>query len=511
VSFILAATPAGWGYLQDGPKEAGLMKSVSRRDFIKHSGAAVAAAGVLSTARRSVWAQVAGANDRIRVAVVGVRKKGIEHIKAFRGIPGVQLAALCDADTQFLDLEVKKLQDAHEAVETYVDIRRLLENRNIDAVILSIPDHWHALATVWACQAGKHVYVEKPTSYSIWEGRKMVEAARKYNRIVGVGSQERSDTGLLAFAKHLKEGHLGKVRFARAISYGLRESIGKVNGPQPIPPTCDYNLFQGPASLTPLMRQNLHYDWHWCWPTGTGEIGNLGGHVLDDCRWIIGIDDLPRRVISLGGRFGYDDDGETPNTQIAYYDYAEVPVIYEVRGLPAKKGVNWEDQYRGIRFGMVIQCENGYFAGGRGGGWTYDNNDKRLNQFPGDGGGTHQANFIEAVRSGKRETLHADIREGHLSAALCHMANISYRLGRRQSVEETKGTVADRELLKECFERLLPHLEANGIDLAKTPLTVGPTLSWNNQAEKFEGEHGDWANMLLSRTYREPFVVPEQV
>ncbi len=487
------------------------MKDVSCRTFIKSSGAALAGAGVLSTVRPNVWAQVSGANDRIRVAIAGVRKKGIEHIKYFRDLPGVELAALCDCDTQFLDLEVKNLKNINVTVERYVDIRRLLENRNIDVVVLSIPDHWHALATVWACQAGKHVYVEKPTSYSIWEGLRMVEAARKYDRVVGVGSQERSDTGLLAFADHLKKGSLGKVRYARAVSYGLRETIGKVNGPQPIPATCDYSLFQGPAPLTPLMRQNLHYDWHWCWPTGTGEIGNLGGHVLDDCRWILGLKELPRRVISLGGRFGYDDDGETPNTQIAFYDYEELPVIYEVRGLPAKKGVNWEDNYRGIRFGLVIQCESGYFAGGRGGGWTYDNNNKRLNQFPGDGGGTHYQNFIDAVRSGKRDKLRADIREGHLSAALCHMANISYRLGRRQSVQETNSTVAGNELLKETYERLLPHLEANGIDLAKTPLTVGPMLSWNNQAQQFQGEHGDWANMLLSRTYREPFVVPEKV
>jgi predicted dehydrogenase len=487
------------------------MKNVSRRHFIRSSGAVLAGAGVVSTVQRSVWAQVAGANDRIRVAVIGVRKKGIEHIKAFREMPGVQVAALCDCDTQFLDLEVKNLKDLKQTVTSYVDIRRALDDKSIDAVILSVPDHWHGLMTVWGCQAGKHVYVEKPATYSIWEGRQMVEAARKYGRVVGVGSQERSDTGLLAFAKHLKEGHLGKVRYARAISYGLRESIGKVTGPQPVPPTCDYSLFQGPAPLTPIMRQSLHYDWHWCWPTGTGEIGNLGGHVMDDCRWIIGIDSLPRRVISLGGRFGYDDDGETPNTQIAYYDYPEAPLLYEVRGLPAKRGVNWMDQYRGVRFGLIIQCENGYFAGGRGGGWTYDNQDKKLNQFPGDGGGTHQTNFIEAIRSGKPGNVRADMRQGHLSAALCHMANISYRLGRKQSVQETNAAVAGTELLKETVGRLVPHLEANGIDLAKTPLTVGPTLNWSDSAEKFQGEHADRANVLLSRTYRQPFVVPEKV
>ena len=202
------------------------MGNVSRRHFIKGSGAALAGAGALSTLPHGVWAQVAGANDRIRVAVVGVRKKGIEHIKAFGETPGVQIAALCDCDTQFLDLEVKNLKARNQTVAAYVDIRRALDDRSIDAVILSVPDHWHALMTVWACQAGKHVYVEKPATYSIWEGRQMVEAARKYGRVVGVGSQERSDTGLLAFAEHLKQGSLGKVRYARAISYGLRESIG---------------------------------------------------------------------------------------------------------------------------------------------------------------------------------------------------------------------------------------------------------------------------------------------
>ena len=483
------------------------MENVTRRDFIKNSAATV----VLSTLPGSVWAQVAGANDRIRVAIIGVRKKGIEHIKAFREIPGVQVAALCDVDTQFLDPEARKLQDLNETVDTYIDFRKVLDDKNIDAVVLSVPDHLHAMMTVWSCQAGKHVYVEKPASYGLWEGRKMIEAARKYDRIVGVGSQNRSDDGLLAFAQHLKEGHLGKVRFARAISYNVRTSIGKVNGPQSIPPTCDYNLFQGPASMTPLMRENLHYDWHWCWPTGTGEIGNLGAHVLDDCRWITGISELPPRVMSLGGRFGYDDDGETPNTQIAYYDYADIPVIYEIRGLPAASGSDSSDHYRGVRFGMVIQCEDGYFAGGRGGGWTYDNKHTKIKHFPGDGGGTHQANFIDVLRSGKRGDLRADISEGHISAGLCHLANISYRLGRKQSVGESNGLLSENEMIDDSCQRLLAHLQANNIDLVKTPLTVGPMLSWNNRTERFENEGSDWANMLLSRNYREPFVVPDGV
>ena len=238
------------------------MNDMNRRSFVKTSMAAVGGVATASTA----WAQIRGANEDIRLAIVGVRKKGIEHLAAFRKVPGVRIAALCDADTQFLDIEKKHFSDRNETVKTYIDYRHLMDDRDIDAVVLSVPDHWHGVMTVWACQAGKDVYVEKPTSHSIWEGRKMTEAARKYKRMVGVGSQERSDVGLLAVADYLRQGPLGAVRYARAISYGLRESIGKVNGPQPIPTTCDYDLFQGPAPLTPLMREKLHYDWHWMCP-----------------------------------------------------------------------------------------------------------------------------------------------------------------------------------------------------------------------------------------------------
>lgn len=185
----------------------------------------------------------------------------------------------------------------------------------------------------------------------------MIEAAHKYKRIVGVGSQNRSDVGLLAVAEYIKQGTLGKVQLVRAISYNPRLSIGKVRGPQPIPATCNYNLFQGPAPLIPLMRENLHYDWHWIWATGSGEMGNLGGHVLDDCRWTTGVTTMAPRVISLGGRFGYDDDGETPNTQITFFDYKQVPITYEIRALPRIKNIRGMDHYKGVRFGMVIQCE----------------------------------------------------------------------------------------------------------------------------------------------------------
>ena len=493
------------------------MNDCTRRSFMKTSLATIGSLAMTS----SPWSQARGSNDDIRVGIIGVRKKGQEHIQDFRRLSGVRVVAICDADTQWLDAEVKKFKDRNIEVDTYVDYRKLLENKNIDAVVLSVPDHLHALMTVWACQAGKDVYVEKPASHNIWEGRKMVEAARKYKRIVGVGSQDRSDVGLLPLAEHIKQGGLGKIQLVHAITYNARQSIGKVRGPQPIPATCDYNLFQGPAPLTPLMRTNLHYDWHWCWPTGTGEMGNLGGHVLDDCRWTTGVTKMAPRVMSLGGRFGYDDDGQTPNTIISLFDYDAFPIIYEIRALPRAKSEKVDtyqgitsrgmDRYRGINFGMIIQCEQGYFSGGRGGGWTYDNNGKKIKQFAGDSGGKHMTNFLNTMRSRRVSDLKADVLEGHITASMIHSADISYRLAQKEPVEQVRKKVQGNDLLAESFDRLLQHLQANEIDLSKNPVAVGPMLTFDIESEKFVGENSYDANMFLSRNYRPPFVVPETV
>ena len=390
------------------------MNHVTRRSFIKAS-----VATGLSVAMP--YSRVRGANDDIRVAVVGIRSQGTNHIGWFGQIPGVRVVAICDADRAFLDREKKKFEDRKEKVDTYVDYRKLLEDKNIDAIITATPNHWHALVTVWACQAGKDVYVEKPVSHNVWEGRQMVKAARKYNRIVQSGTQRRSDTGLMEALEYIRAGNLGKINLVRGIIYVRRDSIGKVTGPQPIPETVDYNLWSGPAPMAPLMRKNLHYDWHWVWPTGDGDFGNNGIHYIDVCRWFINENKLPTRVISIGGRFGYIDDGETPNSQVVFLDYKPAPIIFEVRGLPRAKGDSAMDDYLGIRGGLVVHCEGGYFAGG----WAYDNNHKRLKQFPGDGGDGHQENFIKAMRSRKVTDLRADMLEGHISAALCHMANTS--------------------------------------------------------------------------------------
>jgi hypothetical protein len=259
------------------------------------------------------------------------------------------------------------------------------------------------------------------------------------------------------------------------------------------------------------MRKQLHYDWHWFWDTGTGEMGNIGAHQLDHARWAMGQQTAAPRVISFGGRFGYDDDGETPNTQVVYFDYKPVPLIYEIRALTRRKGDPALDTYRGLRTSLRVECEGGFFAGGRGGGWVYDNNGKKMKQFPGDGGADHQANFIKAVRSRKVSDLRADILQGHISATLCHMANISYRLAQKMSPQNVRKAVAGNEVLSESLDRILSHLRANEIDLKKNPARVGPTLDFDIKREQFVGEQSEWANMFLKRIYRPPFVVPETV
>jgi predicted dehydrogenase len=476
------------------------MRHITRRDFVKNSLAAGAALAM-------PFSRVRGANNDVRVAVVGIRNQGSNHINWFRNISGVRVVAICDADKSFLDREEKKFKERNEKVDTYVDYRKLLEDKSIDAIITASPNHWHALVTIWGCQADKDVYVEKPVSHNIWEGRKMVEAARKYNRIVQAGTQRRSDEGLQEAVEYIKEGNLGKILIVYGIVYVQRGSIEKVDGPQPIPESVDYNLWCGPAPMVPLMRKNLHYDWHWVWPTGNGDFGNNGIHFTDICQWFLDKNTLPPRVMSIGGRFGYIDDGETPNTQIVFFDYKPTPIIFEVRGLPRAKGDSAMDDFRGTRAGVVVQCEDGYFVGG----WAYDNNGKKIKQFKITGGSGHHANFIKAVRSRKVSDLNADIAEGHLSSALCHMGNISYRLGKETSRDQVMETIKGNKEMVDAFERFQEHLLVNGVDVKATPRILGPWLKMDTDNERFVGEFSEQANELVKRKYREPFVVPEQV
>ncbi len=489
--------------------------AVSRRGFLVGSVVGgLAARGALA---RSAWAAPLGANDAVRVAVVGLgvpgSGKGHHHVEMFKALSGVRLVALCEVDENILGKAVKDLAAVNLHVTPYVDVRKLLESQDIDAISIATPNHWHSLITIWACQAGKDVYVEKPISHNVWEGRRAVEAAARFGRIVQAGTQARSDEALLELADYLRKGEMGKVLRARGFCYKRRESIGMAAGPQPIPTGVHYDLWCGPAPLVPLHRERLHYDWHWFWATGNGDLGNQGIHQMDMCRWMLGEEKLPPRVFSIGGRLGYVDDGQTPNTQIAVLDYPAAPILFEVRGLPQKTGVSYMDQYRGVRVGIVIECENGYFAGSAGGGWTYDRDGKRVRQFEGSGGDKHVENFIQAVRSRKPGELKAPLLGGHTSSALCHLANISHRLGTRVAEPEVKAQVGARADVAEALDRFETHLAANGVDLGESRPVLGPALGFLPDEERFasgsEYDLGAWANRLLRDEYRLPFVVPE--
>jgi len=490
------------------------MSKLSRRDFMKSTMAAGAAMALLSPNSR-----VRGANNNLRLAVVGTGGQGGNHIKYFSEIEGVRVVAICDVDREHVESEARDLEKKYgQKVKTFVDVRKLLEDKSIDAITSATPNHWHSLITIWACQAGKDVYMEKPVSHNIWEGRKSVQAARKYDRIVATGTQKRSSEAHKAAFKWIREGNLGAIKWVRSLCYkkryeGTNGIVNGTNGPIPVPASVDYNLWCGPADMEPLRRQQLHYKWHWVWNTGNGDLGNQGIHEMDLGRWALGDPKLAPRVMSFGGRFRVNDAGETANTQIVFFDYKPVPLIFEVRGLPRKKGDKAMDGWRrtGTDIGVIVQCENGYWAAGDGGGWVWDNNDKRTNkQISGGGGGGHHRNFIDAVRSHRVSDLNADIEKGHLSSALCHMGNVSYRLGKKMSVSEARRCI-DNEYVMDSFDRMVEHLRVNEVDLEKELITMGPMLTMNPEKERFVGEYSDMANMYVKRNYREPFVVRNKV
>lgn len=483
----------------------------TRRSFLKSS--AIAASALALPA--SSWAAVRGANEDIRVAVIGFNGRGKDHIEGFSKVPGVRLVALCDVDKKVLEREATKLKDAGNSVQTFVDYRELLARDDIDAVSVATPNHWHALMAITACQQGKDVYLEKPVSHNVWEGRQIVRAARKYGRIVQTGTQSRSNPGLREAVAWIHGGGLGEVRLVRGLCYKPRQSIGHVPGPQPIPESVEYDLWCGPAPKKELLRKNLHYDWHWDFDTGCGDIGNQGIHQMDIARWVLRQNALSPRILSVGGRLGYDDDGNTPNTQFILHSYPEVPLIFEVRGLPRGKEYQsdalWSrnmPDYRGARIGVTVDCADGTMViPSYDSATAYDEKGNLVRQFK--GSADHFANFIDAVRSRNPGQLNADIEQGHLSSALCHTGNISHRLGRRMAPEAIRDHLAFSPAARETYDRMVTHLQANGVDLIRRPLTFGAALEMDPRQERFI--HNDAANQLLTREYRYPFVVPAKV
>ena len=472
----------------------------SRRTFLKQTALA---AGAVTLSPRS-WAQVAGANDDIRFGVVGFHSRGKDHIKEIGELKGARVTALCDVDSNVLDEGVANLKAKGQTVEAYRDIRKLLESKNVDAISIATPNHWHALAAIWGIEAGKDVYVEKPVSHTVWEGSRIVAAARRNNKIVQTGTQSRSSSGLREAVEWVHAGNIGKILVSRGLCYKPRGSIGRTTAPLPIPSNIDYDLWSGPAPLVPPHRAHLHYDWHWFWLYGDGDIGNRGIHEMDVARWFLDEPALSPSILSIGGRLGYIDDAETPNTLIAFHDYPKAPLIMEVRGLPTKAHAKEMDAYKGASIGVVVECEGGYvvvsdYQSAK----AFDKEGKELAHFK--GASSHFENFAAAVRSRKESDLNAPIQGGHISSALCHTANISYRVGARQAPDAIREQIKGSAAASAAFDRMAEHLAANKVNLESTELTLGQHLQMDPTTETFPDQPA--ANALLTREYRAPFVV----
>jgi predicted dehydrogenase len=476
---------------------------LTRRHFLRASLAA-AGAGAVCGAKAGLPAEApdggkAGANDRLRVAVLGVRGQGRVHVSRWTSLKDVEVAAICDPDENVIhDAMTTAEKKGGKKPAYFKDLRKLLEDKSIDAVSVATPNHWHVLASIWAVQAGKDVYVEKPLGHNVWEQRRLVEASRKYDRLVQMGNYPRSNANLRAGIEYLRSGKLGRVRLARAVWYSGRGSIGK-KPDGPVPPGVDYDLWLGPAPERPYNPNRFHYNWHWNWDYGGGEIANNGIYLLDTARWGLGRSEHPRGVLSFGGRFGYEDDGQTPNTQIAAYDYGDVQILLEVRGLRT-------DKFRDLGIGTFFEGEKGTLISGGGAVAAYGPDGQVLEKFT--GGGDHFRNFADAVKARKREDLTSEVAEGHLSTSLCHLANISYRLGEPRSLEAEEPFGANAEA-NDMYRRFRAHLGQHGLDPSKAKACFGRRLAFDPASERFVGDPD--ADALLSRAYRKPFAVPEQV
>jgi predicted dehydrogenase len=478
------------------------MSIVTRRQFLEDSilTSAALAASMLPRPVCAGEQRAMSANEKISVAIIGCGIRGKQHAAELANLSECEIVHVCDPDRDRASQLAAEISGRKGfPPKTAQDLRRVLDDKSVAAVFIATPNHWHALAAIWGMQAGKDVYVEKPVSHNISEGKRIVQVARKLNRICQGGTQNRSNGPLAEAIRYIHDGKLGEVKLARSIVYGRRDSIGGP-GHYEIPPSVDYNLWAGPAPMSPLTRPQFHYDWHWFWDTGNGELGNNNIHSIDICRWGLGVAGLGRTVISFGERFGYADAGQTPNTQVVIHDFGGKTIISETRGLKTEP---FNPHFTG---GWIFYGTEGIIAGTS----LFDLQGKQVRTFEGKSE-SHFANFLKAVRSRKTSELKADILEGHQSTALCHIGNISYRLGRSATsteVENVLGQLNSRDNALETLERTRRHLVENDVDLEKSKLRLGPLLRLDPTAERFLDNAS--ANALLKREYRTPFVVPQE-
>ena len=477
------------------------MNRTSRRRFLEQSMLATASALAASAGRPLVAEekQSKSPNERLSVAVIGVRGRGQAHARALSARDDCFISYVCDCDREIGPKVAEKFEDKPKWVE---DMRRIFDDKSVDVVTVATPNHWHALAAIWAMQAGKDVYVEKPVSHNVSEGRRMVQVMEKYGRICQGGTQHRSTGQAKAAEAYVKAGKLGEIKLAKCYMYRPRNHMGP-KGVYEVPESVDYNLWAGPAPMeVPLTRPHFHYDWHWIWNYGNGELGNNSVHVVDLMRKITGLKGLGRGVMSYGARH-FDDAGETPNTQVTIHDFGPTTVVQEVRNLKSGKPPRSAN--------VLVEGTNGFLVATFSGITAFDPDGEVIEQLTGEGD-DHFADFIEAVHSRKVEDLNAPIIEGHQSTAIVHVANVSQQLGQPASDDEIKkrleGLKTNDDALAR-FEDIQKHLEENRFDMEKRrlkfgPLTLGPWL-------EIDGESfvdNDAASAMLTREYREPFVVP---
>lgn len=497
------------------------MSRINRRRFLGTTLSASAGALVLPA-----YLRAASPNSKLGVVVVGVGGRGGNHLDAYAGDPRTEVRFIAEVDEKIAANRAASVAKKQGTTPRIVrDLREALESKDVDVLSTATPNHWHALAGVWAMQAGKDCYLEKPISHDIAEGSALVAAAKKYQKMCQVGTQCRSNPAIIEAMAWLQAGGIGEVKLARGLCYKRRASIGP-KGDYPIPAEVDFGLWSGPAPLTDpkVTRQRFHYDWHWQRHYGNGDSGNQGPHQTDIARWGLGVDSHPRSVIAYGGRLGYQaerkdanyvDAGDTANTEIAIYDYGDKTMVFETRGLSVDNSADEElnklfRSTRGNKIGVVWYGSNGYLVQVS---YThciaYDKDMNVMKEFK--GGGDHFSNFIDACISRKADTLNSDAWEGHLSAALAHLANISYYLGEKNlmSADQARQVISQVKSHDDnvaTLDRTLKHLTDNGVDLKKYPISMGPFLQFDPKKEVFPA-HAE-ATALVSREYRAGFVCP---
>ena len=483
------------------------MAHISRRDLIK---AGLGAGVMMSIPASSLLASKhTSAVETVNMGMISCGNRAGQLAKQFNKQDNVNIAGLCDPDKKRTEI----MNSKYDKAKTWTDLREMLKSSTIDAVVVATCNHWHCLGAILAMEAGKHVYVEKPLSHTQWEGRQTVAAARKFNRVCQIGTQQRSDAMQDEIKKFLHiEKALGKIQSVRVNRIGRRKSIGKRATPLPIDKDVAYDLWLGPAQDKPIFRDKLHYDWHWDWNTGSGEMGNWGVHILDDVRNNVFQDQvtLPKKIMGGGGRISWNDAGESPNVHFAYFDTGTIPVVISLTNLADKPGGKKSPSHPGPGSGYIVYCEGGRYEGQRGKGRAFDKDGKVIRSFKGNNGdGNHQKNFIEAVVNNAPKLLNADVEVGHHSTGWCNLANIAFQAG--TPLKKSDLNEIDLSLWKDVTKFIGDHTKAHGVDMESDDILLSPMLSMNPDTEKFEGQHGAAANKLLKRQYRSGYEVPEFV